>query len=86
MVSVATVARVREHHVLVLVVADPIVAAACLRQIPLLSAKTALWFQTGLSRPGFLSFHRSRDWIEQFFKRRLPGPRGVAGKGEPLIV
>ena len=45
MISMATVARSREDHVLMLIVADPIVAAVCRRQIPALSAKTALAFQ-----------------------------------------
>ena len=41
MVSMTAVARVREHNVLVLVIADPIPAAFGLRQVSCLSAKTA---------------------------------------------
>jgi hypothetical protein len=44
-IPMATVARVGEDHVFMLVVADPIVAAVCLRQVPALSAKTAFAFQ-----------------------------------------
>jgi hypothetical protein len=54
----ATVARVGEDHVLMLIVADPIIAAVCLRQVSALSAKTALSFQYGLSGLGFLRFHK----------------------------
>ena len=60
-IPMATVARVGEDHVFMLVVADPIVAAVCLRQIPALSAKTAPWFQYGLSGPGFRRFHKRAD-------------------------
>ena len=45
MVSMTAVARVREHYVLILVVADPIVAAFRLGQVSLLSAKTAAIFE-----------------------------------------
>ena len=55
-IPMATVARVGEDHVLMLIVADPIVAAVCFRQIPALSAKTALSFLHGLFSLGFLGF------------------------------
>ena len=44
MVSMTAVARVREHNVFVLVIADPIPAAFGLRQVSCLSAKTAAIF------------------------------------------
>ena len=66
-IPMATVARVREHHVRMLVVADPIVATICLRQVSALSAKTALAFQYGLSCLGLLRFHfHFRDLDIQF--------------------
>jgi hypothetical protein len=45
MVPMTAVARVREHNVLVLVVADPIPAAFGLGQVSLLSAKTTAIFE-----------------------------------------
>jgi hypothetical protein len=45
MVSMTAVARVREHNVLVLVIADPILTAICLRQVSRLSAKTTAIFK-----------------------------------------
>ena len=43
-VATTAVARVRKHDVFVLVVANPIGATLCFREIPDLAAKPAFWF------------------------------------------
>jgi hypothetical protein len=54
MVSMTAVACVREHYVLVLVIADPIPAAFRFRQVSCLSAETAPIFENRVERLFFL--------------------------------
>ena len=59
MVSMTAVACVREHHVLVLVIADPIAAAFGLGQVSCLSAETAPILEDRVLRLLFCLRHES---------------------------